>query len=204
MGSMSSVDPRCPECGEPIGMTSAFCMYCSADLTDYSEDTILGTDEQRGDTQRSSPSHASTPVENTTTGEKPLLDPDGAGSTFLTAVVGLVGGFVVGVLLLLFVTGMLSAALGVATGFLVWLGTTIYFARRRTVQEAVSKAAYGIALALLLYALIPFSSTWEANSLSTRLTDFVGLLVILAIPVAIVAGVGRLAGRYVPADDTQS
>ncbi|EMA54589.1 zinc ribbon domain-containing protein [Halococcus thailandensis] len=204
MDTVDAPDPRCPECGEPIGMTSAFCMYCSADLTEYSEDTILGTDEQRDDTQRSSPPHASTPIENTTTGERPLLDPDGAGSTFLTVVVGLVGGFVIGVLLLVFVTGMLSATLGIATGFLVWLGTTIYFARRRTVQEAVSKAAYGIALALLLYALIPFSSTWEANSLSTRLTDFVGLLVILAIPVAVVAGVGYLAGRYVPEERTRS
>lgn len=203
MDTVDAPDPRCPECGEPIGMTSAFCMYCSADLTEYSEDTILGTDEQRDDTQRSSPPHASTPIENTTSGAQ-LLDPDGAGSTFLTAVVGLVGGFVIGVLLLVFVTGMLSATLGIATGFLVWLGTTIYFARRRTVQEAVSRAAYGIALALLLYALIPFSSTWEANSLSTRLTDFVGLLVILAIPVAIVAGVGYLAGRYVPEEHTRS
>ena len=203
MDTVDAPDPRCPECGEPIGMTSAFCMYCSADLTDYSDDTILGTDEQRDDTQRSSLSSASTPIENATSGAQ-LLDPDGVGSMFLTAVVGLVGGFVVGVLLLVFVTGMLSATLGIATGFLVWLGTTIYFARRRTVQEAVSKAAYGIALALLLYALIPFSSTWEANSLSTRLTDFVGLLVILAIPVTIVAGVGYLAGRYVPEEYTRS
>ena len=204
MDTVNAPDPRCPECGEPIGMTSAFCMYCSADLTDYSEDAILGTDEQRGDTQQPSPSHASTPTENTTTGEQPLLDSDRARNTFLTAGVGLVGGFIVGVLLLIFVTGMLSATLGIATGFLVWLGTTIYFAKRRTVQEAVSKAAYGIAVTLLLYALIPFSSTWEANSMSTRLTDFVGLLVILAIPVAIVTGVGRLAGRYVPEEHTRS
>ena len=199
MDTVDAPDPRCPECGEPIGMTSAFCMYCSAELTEYSEDTILGTDEQRDDTQRSSPPHASTPIENATSGAQ-LLDPDGAGSTFLTAGVGLVGGFVVGTLLLVFVTGMLSATLGIATGFLVWLGTTIYFAKRRTVQEAVSKAAYGVALSLLLYALIPFSSTWEANSLSTRLTDFVILLVILAIPVGIIAGVGYLASRYVPTD----
>jgi uncharacterized membrane protein len=119
----------------------------------------------------------------------------------LTAAVGLAGGFIVGVMLLIFVTGMLSAALGVATGFLVWLGTTIYFARRRTVQDAISKAAYAIALSLLLYSLIPFSSTWEANSLTTRLTDFVVLLVIVAVPVAIVAGIGHLAGRFVPDDD---
>ncbi|WP_049996264.1 zinc ribbon domain-containing protein [Halococcus sediminicola] len=203
MDTMSPVDPRCPECGEPIGMTSAFCIHCSADLTDYSEDTILGTGEQRGDMQRSSPSHASTPSENSTT-DKALLDPDRLTDTFLTAAVGLVGGFIVGVLLLVFVTGMLSAALGVATGFLVWLGTTIYFARRRTVQEAVSKAAYGIALSLLLYSLIPFSSTWEANSLTTRLTDFVVLLVIVSIPVAIIAGVGHLARRFAPDDDTRT
>ena len=26
-------DPRCPECGGPIGQTATYCMHCSADLT---------------------------------------------------------------------------------------------------------------------------------------------------------------------------
>ena len=202
MGTMSAVDPRCPECGEPVGMTSAFCMHCSADLTGYSEEAILGTDEQRRDTQRPSASRSSISSEDPTTSEKALLDPDGAANRFLTVAVGLVGGFVIGLLVLVLVTGMSSATLGIATGSFVWLGATIHFARRRTVQEAVSKVAYGLALVLVLYSLIPFSSTWDANDPTTRLTDFVVLLVIVAVPVAVVAGIGRLAGRYVP-DDTR-
>ncbi len=31
---MSDADPRCPECGGPIGRTATYCMHCSADLTD--------------------------------------------------------------------------------------------------------------------------------------------------------------------------
>lgn len=32
-----SSDPRCPECGGPIGETAVYCMHCSADLTDERE-----------------------------------------------------------------------------------------------------------------------------------------------------------------------
>lgn len=31
---MSKEDPVCPECAEPVGITAAYCMHCSADLTD--------------------------------------------------------------------------------------------------------------------------------------------------------------------------
>ena len=31
---MSDADPRCPECGGPIGETANYCMHCSADLSD--------------------------------------------------------------------------------------------------------------------------------------------------------------------------
>ena len=31
---MSDADPRCPECGGPIGETATYCMHCSADLSD--------------------------------------------------------------------------------------------------------------------------------------------------------------------------
>ena len=34
---MSNDDPRCPECGEPIGQTTTYCMHCSADLTERGE-----------------------------------------------------------------------------------------------------------------------------------------------------------------------
>ena len=30
----STTDPRCPNCGEPIGRTATYCMHCSADLTE--------------------------------------------------------------------------------------------------------------------------------------------------------------------------
>ena len=33
-------DPRCPECGEPIGQTATYCMHCSADLTVVGGDVV--------------------------------------------------------------------------------------------------------------------------------------------------------------------
>ncbi|QGX93981.1 hypothetical protein EI982_03895 [Haloplanus rallus] len=32
--SDSTADPRCPNCGGPIGRTATYCMHCSADLTE--------------------------------------------------------------------------------------------------------------------------------------------------------------------------
>jgi hypothetical protein len=48
--SVADDDPVCPECGGPIGMTSTYCMHCSADLTDLRERRENGSDRQRDGT----------------------------------------------------------------------------------------------------------------------------------------------------------
>lgn len=190
--SVSADDPRCPECGEPIGMTSAYCIHCSADLTEDRERT--DTDADWDPTSRPSSPQAPSPTEDTAGGGS-LLDPDGLLDTLLTVVVGLIGGVVISLFVWFAVTSVVSFGLGAAVGVLVWLGATAKLFRCRTVQEAVSKAAYGIAIAMMLVPLIVFSSTWDPG---TRGQDFVILAVICAVPAAIAGSVGFIAARFVP------
>jgi hypothetical protein len=197
MDSVKANDPRCPECGGPIGMTASYCMHCSTDLTEEREREQVDADadgEWNGTNSPSSTPQASVPTEDTT-GSESLLDPDGLLDNSLTVVVGIIGGLVIGLIELLVVTGVLSVGWGFAVGILAWLGATAYLVQRRTVQEAISKAAYGIAIAIMSFPLIVFSSTWDTN---TQGLDFVILAVICAFPAAIVAVVGFVAGRFIP------
>jgi hypothetical protein len=81
----------------------------------------------------------------------------------------------------------------------MWLVATAYLVRRRTVQGAVSKAGYAVALVLLsvpLVALSPFADI--DGGLSGRGGLFVVLLVFVVVPAGIAATVGWVAGRFVP------
>lgn len=195
---MNVDDPRCPECGEPIGMTSAYCMHCSADLTEDPSQADAGDDGDWTDTSRPSTQQAPAPSENAATSDEPLLDPEGLVDNSLTVVVGIIGGFVIGFIELFVGTALLSVGIGFAIGILVWLGVTTYLVRLRTVQAAISKAAYGIAIAIMPFSLIVFSSAWESSSVGTRITEFSIVLVFCVVPAAIIAGVGFLVGRFVP------
>lgn len=181
-------DPRCPECGGPIGPTATYCIHCSADL-DGREPVGPGD----------------SPAVRTASGrggpEEPPLDPEGFVDDSLTVVVGIVGGIVVGVvgtLFLLFATG---SGWALAFGLVAWLVATAYLVRRRSVLDAVSKAGYGVALVLLV---VPLATLSPAVSMEGGLLErggaFVALLVLVAVPAGVAAAVGWFASRYVPAD----
>lgn len=165
-------------------------MHCSADLT--GRGPVDGAD---GETTRH-PTGDSGTGEGESGGENALLDPDGFVDDSLTVVVGVVGGLVVGLVatfsLLFFDAGL------ALLGLVVWLGATVYLVRRRTVQETVSKAAYGVALVLLLVPLVPLSPAVETSSGGDRVVGVVVLAVVVGIPALVAAGVGYVASRYVP------
>jgi len=76
--------------------------------------------------------------------------------------------------------------------------TTAHLVTRPSVQDAVARAAYGVALALLF---VPFVVLAPANSeadLWTRVAVFVTLLGAVTLPAAAIAGLGVFASRYVP------
>ena len=195
--SEEMVDPRCPECGEPVGTTATYCMHCSADLT--GRGPVDGADgEPPTDTEDVSGDPGTVGDTNgPDTGDGSLLDPDGLADNSLTVAVGVVGGFVVGLvgtLVLAFLTGGFLGLLGLP----LWVVATAYLVTRRTVQEAVSKAAYGVAAVLVLVPLLPLSPFVDAGTGGDRAFGFVFLVFLVGTPAAIAAGVGYLASRFVP------
>lgn len=130
----------------------------------------------------------------------PVLDDDGPADDILTVVVSIAGRLVVGILgtvVLLAVTGS-RWALGL--GVLTWLVATAYFARRRTVQGAVSATGYAVAAVLALVPFVGLSPVTNAGS-ADRAGLFVVLLVVVAVPAAGAAIVGWMASRFVPDAD---
>lgn len=207
MSTVDPEDPRCPECGEPIGATAVYCMHCSTDLTGERELTDIkdggarkatGDAADESDTDGQSPSTATSDTVDISTDEDgSLLDPDGILDNTLTVVVGLGGGLIVGFIGTLVLAFMIESVWAFPAGILVWLLATIYLVRQHTVQGAVAKAAYGVALVLVLVPLIAFSPG-NGGNLAERFTEFGGLLFIVAIPAGIAGGIGFLVSRFVP------
>lgn len=191
------VDPRCPECGGPIGADATSCLHCWADLDgrepvapeavpadaghviDGEEDATMNVSTASG-----------TPVEHP-------LDPDGVVDNTLTVLVGILGGIVIGVVgtfvLLLLTESLWALAFGIAA----WLGATAYLVRRRFVLDAVAKGAYGVAVVLLL---VPVLAIVVDGGILERGGIFVVLLLVVVVPAGIAAGIGWFASRYVPED----
>ena len=206
VSGMNTADPRCPECGEPIGMTAAYCMHCSADLTEERERADANDDGRWDGFNRdrsanaadgSSPTAATSGTTDTAEGDGGLLDPAGLVDNTLTVVVGIGGGLVVGFIGTVVLVAMTESLWALPVGILVWLLATAYLVRRRTVQEAIAKAAYGVALVLVFIPLVAFSPA-SGGDLVERITEFGELLLIVAIPAGIAAGVGFLVSRFVP------
>jgi hypothetical protein len=202
-------------------------MHCSADLTDEQAQADTDGDEtwdQGADatgttsagtadtTDASGTTRAVDPGEvsaDQATGDGQLLDPEGFVDDTLTVIVGILGGIVIGfvaTLALTFTLGRLGggqgALYGVGIGFLVWLGSTAYLVRRYTVQGAISKAAYGVALVLVTMPFVGFVPALFSNP-TEHLGDLGAVLFIVAIPALFVAGIGRFAAIFVPDDGTE-
>lgn len=195
-------DPRCPECGEPIGATATYCMHCSADLTrerehaDGDEDGRWGGSPDDGAARSPNPEAFPGRESDAPGRTERLLDPEGLLDNSMTVVVGIVGGLLIGIIAtvsLLFLTGGVLAFLGLVA----WLAATAYLVRQHTVQGAISKAAYGVALVLLLVPLIPLSPAIDMD-LGGRGVGFVVLLFAVGTPAGIAALIGYVASRYVP------
>lgn len=196
------VDPRCPECGGPTGATATYCIHCSAefdpsDIVDASEQPL---DEESSTTgSQNLVSDVRTASGSSGTVEHPL-DPEGAVDDTLTVIVGIVGGIVIGLLGLLVLIGTTGSGWSIPFGVFGWLLVTAYLVRRRYVMDAVAKSGYGIALTLLSLPLIMVSPATSAGlGLVDRAVSFVAVLLVVAIPAVIVAGIAWFASRYVPA-----
>ena len=217
-----SEDPHCPECGEPIGQTATYCMHCSADLSDeqaaadtnddgaWDEAAGAGSSDGSDDSGDSAPTYD--PLEdeggdatvNTDDGGQ-LLDPDGFVDNTLTVVVGIVGGIVVGIVAIVTLLVITGSGWGALLGIVAWLGSTAFLVRQRTVQGAVEKSGYAVAVVLLLIPLVAFSPLADVDGgLTGRGTFFVGALLAVSVPAGIAAVVGWVAGRFAPDPPAES
>lgn len=200
-----AADPRCPECGEPIGQTATYCMHCSADLSGS-----LAAGDRDGDGAWDEPratepdARDASPVGRSGTsddGSGQLLDPDGLVDDTLTAIVGIVGGFLVGFVGTVVLLALTESAWAVVFGLVAWLGATAYLVRRRTVQGAVAKSGYAVALVLLLVPVVAVSPfVTVEGGLGGRGSLFLVLLLFVAVPAGIAAAVGWFASKFVPED----
>ncbi|MFB6205542.1 MAG: zinc ribbon domain-containing protein [Haloglomus sp.] len=194
-------DPRCPECGEPIGATATYCMHCSADLTDERAASDTDDDGTWDANEASSlgdviDGAGGTGTANEGGSDSQLLDPDGLVDNALTVLAGIVGGAVAGLVGTIVLGVVTNSGYGVLFGIIAWLVTTAYLVRQRTVQGAVSKSGYAIALVLLLVPLVAFSPVTTVDGGRGEL--FVVLLVFVLVPAGIAAVVGWVAGQFVP------
>jgi len=231
--SDSTADPRCPNCGGPIGRTATYCMHCSADLTaeraaaDADGDGVwdeaeaeTGTDGAT--TSSAAPSRESSAgiddlasygrrigdtlggaVTGATGGKRAggLLAPDGIVDDALTVLVGVVGGLVVGVVGTVVLGLITGSGWAVPFGLAAWLGATAYLVRRRTVQGAVAKSGYAVAVVLLCVPVIALSPALPVDGgLGERGGLFVVLLVFVVVPAGVAAAAGLVASRFVPDD----
>jgi hypothetical protein len=136
--------------------------------------------------------------------EDQLLDPDGLVDNTLTVIVGIIGGIIVGLVgtfALLIATGH---GISLLLGFGAWLGSTAVLVRQRTVQGAVSKSAYSVAIVLIVIPfLLAISPTFD-EGIGGRFGLFVATLIPLGIPALVAGGIGKFAGMYVPEDASGS
>ncbi len=131
----------------------------------------------------------------------PLLDPDSMVDDTLTVIVGAAAGVVIGfVTTVALLVSTTSVWLGLGLGAVAWLGSTAYLVRRRSVVGAVSRGAYGVAIALLLVPFVAFSPATETGGLADRAAGFLAFTVFMAVPGGIAALVGYVASRFDPAD----
>ena len=154
-----------------------------------------GTTSSGGESTTAS-DHPSADVSPDTT---QLLDPDSTVDNALTVIVGIIGGIVVGILGTIVLGALTASGWAIPFGLLAWLVSTAYIARQRSVQGAVAQTGFATAVVLItvpVVAISPFGAV--SGGLVERASLFFSLLLIVAVPAAIAAGVGWIASQVTP------
>lgn len=229
--SESTEDPRCPECGGPIGQRATYCMHCSADLSDEQNAADVdddGTWDQApagfsdlnvDRTPRSLLSHIGNSIAATVqsvatrstsdaggNGEpsEQLVHPEGLVDDTLTVVIGILGGIVVGLVGTVVFGVVTGSAWALLFGFVAWLGATAYLVRRRTFQGAIAMSGYAIAVVLLSVPVIAFSPVISVDGgVPERGGLFLVFLVFVAVPAGVAGSIGWIASRFIPEEGAQ-
>lgn len=218
---MTPDDPQCPECGAPVGATASFCRRCEADLdgTGTIETAVVdlgggpraddgpGADAgsgasagvERGKGHASTTTGAGTP-ERSADGDGGWFRPDGLLDDVSTAAVGIVGGLVVGLLAMVLVLFATGSPWGFLVGPVCWVGVGLHVGWTRSVFDAVRKACYLVAPALVALPLLWFGEAPQGGSFGGRLVAF-AISEAVVVPVALLlVGAGYWVGGKAPDD----
>jgi hypothetical protein len=135
------------------------------------------------------------------TGDGSLLDPDGIVDDTLTVVVAILASVVVGFGTLVMLLFVVESGWVLLLALLVWLWSTPYLSRRRTVQGAVSHGAYLLAAVLGSAPLVAAIAT--SGGVGERAGSFGVAAAFAAIPVGVLLVVGYVAGKFRPTEERQ-
>lgn len=130
----------------------------------------------------------------------PLLDPEGIADNVLTVLVAIVGSVVIGFVGFFVLVVLTESAWSLPVGILAWLGGLAYLARQYSVQETIAKTFYGVAAVLLAVPLMSLSPGLN-EPIGDRATLFGVLLVTVAVPALVSAGVGYALLSFAPEED---
>lgn len=213
---MTDDGPYCPECDEPVGADTEYCMHCyqnfSGDVSPVDTPPAGGSggdatstegyDEWQTDDQGTGSADSSSGYEQWKGESSPTLDPEGLVDNTLTVIVGIVAGLVIGVISIIVFGILTEEGWGVLLGFVIWLGVTAHLVRRYTVQETISHAGYAFAAVLMVSPLVAAAA--GGPGLEDRLSSFFGALMFAAIPAVISGSVGWFAGQFVPEQGSEA
>lgn len=213
MATGSRRDPRCPECGGPVGSTSIYCMHCGAE---FPEGAAVGDDgsgawrpDDSADVSDADDVSWGGAAEATVERGSErgllarLLDPDGAVDDSLTVFVGAGVGVVAGVLVLFTVLFATSHEVSLLAGFAAWIGLTVYLSRQRSVFGALRLGCYVLAVVILLSPLSLLSPLLDTTSgtYAERVAVVVVFEAVAVVPAGVLLVAGYLAGHARPAAD---
>lgn len=181
---MRSNDPRCPDCGEPVGATAARCLHCEEapdpparsgpqgrtgrQVTSASDDTVRGVLD---------------------------LEPGGAVDSALTLVIGLVVGAVAGVGIPFLLALLTTEGTALLLALPAWPAATVYLATRDRTEEAFRLGCYAVAVTLALVPFVSFSPNAKGGTLVGRFVLFAVSGVLVGAVALAIAGIGYRVGR---------
>jgi hypothetical protein len=170
-------------------------------MTDASETVQAAADDLSGGGTAGHANEDGQWVDVPGTGDGSLLDPDGIVDDTLTVVVAILAGIVVGFGSLVMLLFVVESGWVLLLALVVWLGSTAYLSRRRTVQGAVSHGAYLLAAVLASAPVVAAIAT--SGGVGERAGSFGVAAAFAAIPVGILLVLGYVAGKFRPTEERQ-
>lgn len=189
------MDPRCPECDEPVGATATSCMHCDAEFP-----RPAGVDPDDADTITWTVDDHDTDSDSTRRDASPAGDTDDDPTQLVPGVIrGLIGvaaAPIFGIWALIVVGALTTGTVGLIAGVLVWIALTVDLVRRPTIFEVFQHLCYTTAILLVLTPFIALTDAAKGGTFLGQVILFVIAEVIFGVIAAGLGGIGYRLGQY--------